>query len=70
MIEISPHGQTDEDKKISYPFLGENDYFSKLDPIRLLLKETVNDDGTSTFQFVISAPTQDCDGMTSEIISS
>ena len=70
MIEISPHGQSEADKKISYPFLGENDYFSKLAPIRLLLKETVNEDGTSTFQFVISAPTQDCNGMTSEIISS
>ena len=70
MIEISPHGQDSADKDISYPFLGENDYFSKLDPIRLLLNETVNEDGTSTFQFVISAPTQDCDGMTSEIIPS
>lgn len=70
MIEISPHGQDPADKDISYPFLGENDYFSKLDPIRLLLNETVNEDGTSTFQFVISAPTQDCDGMTSEIIPS
>lgn len=70
MIEISPHGQDQADKDISYPFLGENDYFSKLDPIRLLLNETVNEDGTSTFQFVISAPTQDCDGMTSEIITS
>lgn len=70
MIEISPHGQDPADKDISYPFLGENDYFSKLDPIRLLLNETVNEDGTSTFQFVISAPGQDCDGMTSEIILS
>ncbi len=70
MIEISPHGQDPADKDISYPFLGENDYFSKLDPIRLLLNKTVNEDGTSTFQFVISAPTQDCDGMTSEIIPS
>ncbi|MGO5095904.1 S-layer homology domain-containing protein [Agathobaculum sp. LCP25S3_E8] len=70
MIEISPHGQDSADKDVSYPFLGENDYFSKLDPIRLLLNETVNEDGTSTFQFVISAPTQDCDGMTSEIIPS
>lgn len=69
MIEISPHGQGPTDKDVSYPFLGENDYFSKLDPIRLLLNETVNEDGTSTFQFVISAPGQDCDGMTSEIIT-
>lgn len=69
MIEISPHGQNPADKNVSYPFLGENDYFSKLDPIRLLLNETVNEDGTSTYQFVISAPGQDCDGMTSEIIT-
>jgi len=70
MIEISPHGQGSADKDISEPFLGKNDYASKLHPIRLLLNETVNKDGTSTFQFVISAPTQDCDGMTSEIIRS
>lgn len=70
MIEISPHGQGSADKNISEPFLGKNDYASKLHPIRLLLNETVNKDGTSTFQFVISAPTQDCDGMTSEIIRS
>ena len=69
MIEISPHGQGPTDKDVSYPFLGENDYYSKLDPIRLLLNETVNEDGTSTYQFVISAPGQDCDGMTSEIIT-
>lgn len=71
MIEISPHGQEPEDKDmIAKPFLSENGYFSKLEPIRLLLKETVNKDGTSTFQFVISAPNLDCDGMTSEIIRS
>lgn len=71
MIEITPHGQADEDKKmIPHPFLSENGYSSQLDPIRLLLKETVNKDGTPTFQFVISAPGKDCDGMTSEIIPS
>lgn len=69
MIEISPHGQELVDKDVSFPFLGENDYFSKLDPIRLQLNETVNEDGSSTYQFVISAPGQDCDGMTSEIIT-
>ena len=71
IIEISPHGQEDEDKKIDAgPFLGENGYASQLDPIRLLLKETVNKDGTSTLQFVISAPGKDCDGKTSEITPS
>ena len=71
IIEITPHGQDEKDKEmISKPFLSENGYFSQLDPIRLLLKETVNKDGTSTFQFVISAPGKDCDGMTSEIIPS
>ena len=70
IIEITPHGQDEKDKEmISKPFLSENGYFSQLDPIRLLLKETVNKDGTSTFQFVISAPGKDCDGMTSEIPS-
>ena len=71
MIEISPHGQDPEDKDmIAKPFLSENGYSSQLDPIRLLLKETVNKDGTPTFQFVISAPYLYCDGMTSEIIPS
>ena len=71
MIEISPHGQDTEDKDmIAKPFLSENGSFSQLDPIRLRLNKTVNKDGTSTFQFVISAPGKDCDGMTSEIIPS
>lgn len=71
IIEISPHGQTEEDKKINAgPFLGENGYASKLDPIRLRLNKTVNKDGTSTFQFVISAPGKDCDGKISEITPS
>lgn len=72
MIAISPHGQTKDDQEMipSYPFLSENGSSSQLNPIRLLLKETVNKDGTSTFQFVISAPGKDCDGKTSEIISS
>ncbi len=69
-IEISPHGQDSADKNVSSPFLGANGYSSQLDPIRLLLNKTVNKDGISTFQFVISAPGKDCDGMTSEIIRS
>ena len=70
MIEITPHGPTDADKEmIPHPFLSENGYSSQLNPIRLLLQETVKD-GTSTFQFVIHAPELDCDGMTSEIIRS
>lgn len=71
-IEITPHGQGGPaDKAISKPFASENGYFSKLDPIYLRLNETVNKDGTSTLQFVISAPDHpECDGMTSEIIPS
>lgn len=70
MIEIMPHGPTDADKAMTdNPFRSENGYSSQLKPIRLLLQETVND-GTPTFQFVISAKGLDCDGMTSEIIPS
>lgn len=72
LIEISPHGQGEDDKKMNAkPFASENGYFSKLEPINLRLEETVNEDGTSTFQFVISAPDHpECDGKISEIITS
>lgn len=66
-IEILPHGQEDKDKAmVAKPFLSENGYSSQLETIRLLLQKTDNGD----FQFVISAPGKDCDGMTSEIIPS
>lgn len=72
IIEITPHGQGDDDKNmIAKPFVSENGYFSKLEPIYLRLKETVNKDGISTLQFVIDAPDHpECNGMTSEIIPS
>lgn len=72
LIGISPHGPTKADKKMpDQPFRSENNYASKLAPIHLLLTETDNKDGTSIFQFVISAPEHpDCDGKISEIIPS
>lgn len=72
LIAISPHGPTDEDKAMpDQPFRSENNYASQLAPINLRLEETVNEDGTSTFQFVIDAPDHpECDGKTSEIIPS
>ena len=70
LIAISPHGPTVEDKAMpDQPFRSENNYASQLAPINLRLEETVNEDGTSTFQFVIDAKGKDCDGKTSEIPS-
>lgn len=72
LIAISPHGPTVEDKAMpDQPFRSENNYASQLAPINLRLQETVNEDGTSTFKFVIDAPEHpECDGKTSEIIPS
>lgn len=65
-IEITPHGQADDDKKIDAgPFRSENGSSSQLHPIRLLLQKTDKDG----FKFVIDAKGKDCDGMTSEIPS-
>ena len=72
LIAISPHGPTDADKAMpDQPFRSENNYASQLAPINLRLEETVNEDRTSTFQFVIDAPEHpECDGKTSEISTS
>lgn len=72
LIGISPHGPTKADKKMpDQPFRSENNYASQLAPINLRLEETVNEDRTSTFKFVIDAPEHpECDGKTSEIIPS